>query len=170
MRRFLYVVIFLLLVIGGMLGYGYWHAYTHSFFQAYIYLDDRDNFDGQALFLNAKGEELAKGTVIGKYHYIKILHPELGDCNDIGDGNYSELAKITRDECFKKYTAWISSWAGNVSSVSLNIEDCIIHKKQIITSRRNNGWYLWWFPSVHVFGKPYSYYISQIKVQRKECR
>ena len=63
-------LIIIVIIIGCILGYGYWHAYTHASF--HIQLDFKDA-DGQKprpipgaeiIFLDSEGKVLAKGIRI----------------------------------------------------------------------------------------------------------
>jgi hypothetical protein len=169
-------LIVIAILIGGILGYGYWHAHTHASF--HVQLDFKDA-DGQKprpipgaeiIFLDAEGSVLAKGISDAHYNYVHLIHPTAGDCHEIEkSAPSSKEARESWQECFEHLSTWIPDWAGKVRQVDLRARGCRLKNIPVTVSRYNSDWYLWWVPHPHIGGKPYAYYSLRLTIAEKDC-
>lgn len=85
MRKFLIIIA----IIGCILGYGYWHSYTHALFHIQLNLKDDAGKrpevipNAEIIFFDSAGRLLANGISDGQYNYVHLIHPEVGDCQDV---------------------------------------------------------------------------------------
>ena len=76
MRTALKIVV----IVGGILGYDFWHSTTHASFHVQINFKDFAREKPRKIhFLNSDGYVLAKGIVDEQYNYVHFIHPEVGD-------------------------------------------------------------------------------------------
>jgi hypothetical protein len=103
------------IIIGYILGYGYWHSSTHASF--YIQLDFKSvNSEkpktipkAEILFLDSEGRVLASGISDEQYNYVHLIHPEVGDCHEAEKlASSSKEARESWQECFEHLSTWIS--------------------------------------------------------------
>ena len=172
MRKLLIIVA----IIGGVLGYGYWHSTTHAYF--YVYLDVMSAAKGkpqtppktEVFFLDSEGRLLAKGISDAQYNFVHLIHPEVGDCHAIEkSAAFSKEGRQSWQECFKHLSTWIAGWASNVRQVDLKTEGCPLRNIPVAVSKNNSEWFLWWVPHPHIGGKPYTYYSLSITVEESSC-
>jgi len=169
-------LIIIVIIIGCILGYGYWHAYTHASFHIRLDFIDANRKKPtpvpktEILFLDSEGKVLAKGISDEQYSYVHLIHPIVGDCHEIEkSASFSKEARESWQECFEHLSSWIPDWAGKVRQVDLKTRGCRLKNFPVAVSRYNSDWYLWWVPHPHIGGKPYSYYSLSITVDEKDC-
>ena len=83
MRKLVIVAV----IIGGILGYGYWHSYTHAAF--HVSLDFKEAGSKKPVplpkaeieFMDLQGRHLAGGIGDEQYNYVHLIHPVVGDCH-----------------------------------------------------------------------------------------
>lgn len=161
----------IVLVVGVVLGYGYWHAATHASFHIDLkYLPDpgqkaQSMANAQIRFLNAKGQVLAEGVGDDKANFVHLLHPEVGDCHDVEEAaSRSSEGRNAWQKCFARLSTWIPLWAEEVRMVDVTYENRRFNRLPVTVSAYNSEWPLWWIPLPHVGGKPYTYYRTTITV------
>ena len=177
MRKMLLIVAIIgCILVGSILGYGYWHAATHASF--YIRLTVTDGNKGkpkplpkaEITFFDSEGSVLANGISDEHYNYVHLIHPEVGDCHEIEKlAPFSKEARESWQECFEQLSSWISQWAGEVRQVTLKTQNCLWRNIPVTVSESNPDWFLWWVPHPHIGGKPYSYYSLSITVEENNC-
>ena len=170
------ILIAVAIIMACILGYGYWHSATHASLN--VYLNVRNSYrDGsnairnaEILFLDPAGRRLASGIGDPHYNYVRLIHPELGDCYEVEkDARSSRPGREAWQACFERLSTWIPGWADKVSQVNLKIRDCTLKNIPVTVSKRNADWLLWWVPHPHIGGKPYTYYSLSITVDEKNC-
>ena len=169
-------LIIIAVIVGCILGYGYWHSYTHASFHIQLDFKGTDRKKpipipkAEILFLDSEGQILAKGINDEQYNYVHLIHPEVGDCHEIEKfAPYSKKARESWQECFEHLSTWIPDWAGKVRQVHFKIPSCMLKNIPVAVSKHNSDWYLWWIPHPHIGGKPYSYYSLSITIDKKDC-
>ena len=172
MRKLVIVAV----IIGGILGYGYWHSYTHASFHVSIDLKKAGSNKPVPLpkaeidFLDSQGRPLASGIGDEQYNYVHLIHPVVGDCHAVEKAAVtSKEARSAWQECFEHLSTWIPDWAGKVRQVNLQSPVCQLENYPVTVSRYNSDWYLWWVPLPHVGGKPYTYYSLNLSIDKKDC-
>ncbi len=163
-------------IIGCILGYGYWHSYTHASF--HISLDFKAAGSknpvplpkAEIFFLDSAGRIIANGIGDAQYNYVHLIDPVVGDCHKFEKSAVtSKDARNAWQECFEHLSTWIAGWAGNVRQISLKSPICQLEYYPVTVSRYNSDWYLWWVPLPHVGGKPYTYYSLNLTIDEKDC-
>jgi hypothetical protein len=172
MRKILIIVI----IIGCVLGYGYWHASTHASFYVQLVFRDGDKIKPKTIpkaeihFLDAEGHVLANGISDEQYNYVHLIHPEAGDCYEVKRlASSSKKARESWRECFESLATWIPEWVGKVSQIDLRSQNCNLKNVPVTVSKYNSDWFLWWVPLPHIGGKPYAHYSLNIAVGDKNC-
>lgn len=170
------VLLILAIFIAGILGYGYWHAATHASF--HIQIDYRDNagraqqaISGTGIeLLDTVGRVLAKGRSDDQYHYVRLIHPEVGDCQEAErSAAFSANGRNAWQQCFAQQSTWISTWAGQVRQINLKSDRCTLNNHPVTVSGYNSDWFLWWVPHPHIGGKPYTHYSLYVTVEGSVC-
>lgn len=172
MRTMLIIAI----IIGCILGYGYWHSSTHASFHIQINFKDVTNGKpktipkAELIFLDSEGRVLANGISDEQYNYVHLIHPEVGDCHEVEKlASSSKKARESWQECFEQLSTWIPKWASKVRQVDLMAQNCILKNIPVTVSKYNSDWFLWWVPHPHIGGKPYSYYSLIVTIEEKNC-
>jgi hypothetical protein len=172
--RKLFIII--AVIIGGVLGYGYWHSYTHASFHVSLDFKDAGSTkpvplpNAEISFLDLKGRILASGTGDAQYNYVHLIHPVVGDCHATEkSASTSKEARKSWQECFAHLSTWIPDWAGKVRQISLKSPACQLENYPVAVSRYNSDWYLWWIPHPHIGGKPYTYYSLNLTIDEQDC-
>lgn len=174
MRR---AAIVTLIVIAGILGYGYWHSATHASFYVEVKFKNADGREPktlpktEVLFLDSAGHMLASGIRDEQYDYVHLIHPEAGDCHQLEkSAPFSKDAAEAWQKCSERMSTWIPKWAGEVRQVQIKTPGCTTKKMPITVSRYNSDWYLWWVPLPHVGGNPSAFYSLSIPVHESDCK
>ena len=162
--------------LGIVLSYGYWHSSTHASFHVELnYKDSTTKISSpfpkaEITFLDSDGYVLANGVCDEKINFVHLIHPEVGDCYMITKSIPSSTkTRKAWQECYKHLATWIPKWADKVRRVNLKASGCTIPDIPVTVSKYNSGWWLWWVPLPHVFGKPYSYYSMDIAIEEGDC-
>ena len=172
MKTFLTIIV----IIGCILGYGYWHSRTHASF--YIHLEYKDiNQDklqplpkAELSFLDEHDKVLANGISDESFNYVHLIHPEVGDCHEVEkSASVSKQGMNAWQECFEHLSTWIPKWANKARRVTITLPDCTIKDLPISISKYNSEWFLWWVPHPHIGGKPYTYYRTNITIKKNDC-
>jgi hypothetical protein len=167
-------MIIIIAVVGSILGYGYWHSSTHASFHVQLSFKNVPKGAPKIIpkaeisFLDSEGRVLAKGISDEEHNFVHLIHPESGDCHDAEkSASFSEGARESWQECFEHLSTWIPKWAREVRQVDIKTQSCLWRNIPVTVSESNPDWYLWWVPHPHVGGKPYSYSMASITVDRK---
>jgi len=159
-----------------VLGYGYWHSSTHG--SAYIDLTMKssngtgkeDLANAEILFLDSDDNFLAKGIRDEKHTFVHLIHPTVGNCQEVAKTPSSVESRQLWQECFAKQSVWIPKWINNVSQVQIKHKNCLSGKIPAVPSKHNSEWLLWWIPLPHVGGKPYSFFRLNIIIEDTDCK
>lgn len=159
-----------------ILGNGYWHSATHASLNVYLNVKDSNRDESNAIrnaeifFLDPAGRRLASGIGDPHYNYVRLIHPEVGDCHEMEKAaRSSREGREAWQECFERLSTWIPGWADKISQVNLKMRGCTLMNIPVTVSKQNADWLLWWVPHPHIGGKPYSYYNLSITVDEKNC-
>jgi hypothetical protein len=164
------------LIVGGVLGYGYWHSITHASF--YIYLEfpqpipatGTDIPKVKLQFLSAEGQVLANGISDDRYNFVHLLHPEAGDCHQHAKTvPYDNAARQAWQTCYAQLSTWIAQWANKASQVGYQIQGCNPRTIPATIDLNNSDWLLWWVPLPHIGGTPYAHYSLRIHLDDEGC-
>ena len=154
-----------------VLGYGYWHARTHASFHIDMHLltgpgeKPQDMPNAEITFLDESGKVLALGVSDEKSNFVRLLHPEAGDCHEAAkEAPSSKESRATWQKCFAQQSTWIPKWAKKVNQVDVLYKNKRFEKIPVTVSEYNSEWFLWWVPLPHVGGKPYTYFRATITV------
>ena len=170
------ILLITFLLIGAILGYGYWHAATHASFHIQLNFKTAAENELRAIpkteirFKDSSGQVLANGTSDEQYNFVHLLHPEVGDCHEVEKAASSSPERRTAwQECFAHVATWIPQWADDVVQIDLQTEKCRIQDIPVSISKYNSDWFLWWVPLPHVGGTPYSHYSLTVTVDENDC-
>lgn len=163
----------LVVVAALVLGWGYWHAQTHATLGLHVIdyglatkrrLYDTPHDVKLGLF-DAGGAPLATASSVEPWGYILALDPDprVGNC----EGHKGSQADYS--SCFAAYSAWVSSWAGQVRSAAVEVGDCRIGDLPVETYTSSGDWWLWWVPHPHIGGIPRRYYGFTIRIDSALC-
>lgn len=168
----------IILIVAGsiILTYGYWHSITHASF--YVSLKAAEASEtktsptpaGAVEFLSSSGAVLASGVLDRQYNFVRLIHPEQGDCHEVEKmAAFSKEARNSWQECFEHLSVWIATWIRDVKAVNVKYGDCVIQGSPLTISKSRSDWFLWWFPHPHIGGNPYSDYSATISVNKEDC-
>jgi len=159
------------LITSVVLGYGYWHARTHASFHIDMRLltspgeKPQSMPNAEIIFLSESGEILAQGISDEKANFVRLLHPEAGDCHEASKAApTSKESRAIWQKCFAQQSTWIPKWAKKVKQVDVIYKNRRFEKVPVTVSEYNSEWLLWWVPLPHVGGKPYTYFRATITV------
>jgi hypothetical protein len=169
------VFMVVMLVVCGVLGYGYWHAVTHASFHIDMNLRTgpvarpRAMPNAEIVFLDESGAILARGVSDSNANFVHLLHPEVGDCHEREEtATVSKEGKTAWQECFTLQSVWIPTWAQDLRQVDVTYNGSRFDKIPVTVSEYNSEWFLWWVPLPHVGGKPYTYFRATINVDARD--
>ncbi len=170
MRRALLIIAAL---IGGVLGYGYWHHSTH----ATLSISVRDGSQPkqyrplprvQLRLLDAHGRELAQAAS-GDEGFVALSAPPQFDCRHVERAaTRSAEGRAGWQRCFAAQSRFISGWAERLDAADVAVGNCRLRTK-LRVARAPDDWWLWWVPLPHVGGKPYRYYSMALTVDAADC-
>ncbi len=148
-------------------GYGYWHAATHATFEVHLtYKTNTGTLNqmrnGQIEFLDNDGAVLARASIDTRRSVVWLAHPDKGQCGPA-------LADEAYQDCIKAQAAWIPQWARGVRHANLTLDRCSLAHRTVQLATRRDNLALWWLPSPHTGGRPYTRYSATIAVDTKGC-
>jgi hypothetical protein len=170
------LLLLLVLIATAVLGYGYWQGATHATF--YISVQASGGAAGgqgfvpgaELILRDAKGRELARGRNDERYNFVRLSHPQLGDCHAAEQAaTTGTQARTAWQACFEQQARWIPRWAEKVQSISLRTPDCGWVSVPVKVHKYGADWLLWWVPLPHVGGKPYTYYSLNVSLPEQSC-
>ncbi|MCP8686596.1 hypothetical protein [Marinobacterium sedimentorum] len=172
MKRLLLLAVLVALAV---LGYGYWHGVTHAAFSISTQMPGATGGRGfvpgaEIILRDAAGLELARGRNAMQYNFVRLIHPQVGDCNAAEQAAAgSSAGRKAWQACFEQQARWIPRWADRVNSVSLSTATCDGPAVPVRVRKYAADWLLWWVPLPHVGGKPYTYYSLSLKLPEHRC-
>lgn len=175
MRKFF---LFVLIIFGGVLGYGWWQASTHASFHGNFRLLNQDGSGTQApvmpsaqvRFLGAGAKLLAEGVNDELHNYIHLIHPEEGDCHDLERAaTVSSDGRSAWQTCYEKLSEWTSTWIRELRQVAVTFGDCEFPIMPAEATEYYTDWYLWWVPLPHAGGSLSRHYKLRIAVDLESC-
>lgn len=168
MRKILAVLV---AAAAAILGWGYWHAATHGVL--HVALNDVSLRNERQLYGSVTSAELvladAAGRMLASAHadvplgVVSVRHPTVGDCRSAERG-------AGWQECFETQSRWLRTWVREARFASVKLANCEIDRVPVSLEERNQEWWLWWVPLVHVGGKPYTYFNLTLWVDSRNCR
>ena len=161
------VLIIILGLAAGVLGYGWWHAANHATFHMFLAEKTAGGRYGQVLnaqvvFLDERSNVLARGQTDGKFGVVWVSHPAAGYCGP-------DLAQPAYKACFDAHATWLPTWVPRVRRVSLVVGRCRIELIPLQFSANKDSMWTWWIPLPHVGGTPYTIYSAHLEVDTKVC-
>lgn len=169
-------LIFLIVASSIILAYGFWHSRTHSSFYVSLAVAGATEKkpspapEGAVEFLDSTATVLASGVLDRQYNFVRLIHPEHGDCHEVEKmAAFSKDARTAWQECFEHQSTWIATWIKRVEAVNVVYGDCLIKNSPLTISQSRSDWFLWWFPHPHIGGTPYSNYSATIKFEKEDC-
>lgn len=166
----------IVVIIGCVLGYGYWHSATHAAFHIQLDFKNNDKRAQKPLakigidLLDAEGHVLAHGVSDEHYNHVHLIHPKVGDCHEAEQAaTFSGKDKNAWQLCFEHLSTWIATWAGKVRQVNVDTGRCTWRNLPVTVSKSQPDWFLWWVPHPHIGGKPYTYYSLDIAMNNDKC-
>ena len=117
-------------------------------------------------FHDSEGKILAEGISDDRYHYIHLIHPDVGDCYELENAaTTSRAGRRAWQECFAVLSTWTPKWVQQVKSATVTYQNATYRDIPLKVSMYNSDWPLWWVPLPHIGGKPYSYYSAPIAIE-----
>ena len=164
-----------LIFVAGVLSYGYYHQRTHGSLSVTLYdpkekPNQRRVFKDEVVFLDARGQTLARAKSDDKYGVVRLIHPVVGDC--VSEEQRATLGSDGQrrwQDCFKQQSTWLISWARRSRYLIVKLESCAAHRIPISIRESGDDWWLWWVPLPHIRGKPYSFFSLSVTVDRANC-
>ena len=160
----------ILLLVGlalGVLGYGWWHSATHATFN--VTLRDvaaKDKFGpvtgARLAFLDETGKVLATAKTDETYGVVWASHPVMGYCGP----NLPQAAYAT---CFRAHAEWLLTWVPLATRVNIVIGDCRIERAPIRFEAYRDSMWTWWIPLPHVGGTPYTHFNAFLQINSETC-
>ena len=163
-------------MIVSVLGYGYWHSFTHASFYVSLNVESKTDYETTSMpgaeleFLNSNGNVLANGVADKQYNIVHLIHPKYGDCHEVEKmAAFSKEARTSWQVCFGHQSTWIATWISDVDKVNVKYGNCLNQDRPITVTKSESDWYLWWVPHPHIGGKPYANYSSTITINENDC-
>jgi hypothetical protein len=164
-----------LIVVAGVLGYGYHHQRTHG--SVSVLLNDpaqqasqRKIYKDEITFLDASGTTLAQAKTDDQSGVIRLIHPTVGDCLSEERAAMSVPGGQQKwQACFEQQSAWLMTWIRRTRYLSVTLESCPTRQLPITIRESGDTWWLWWMPLPHIGGKPYAYFSVSVTVDRTAC-
>jgi hypothetical protein len=163
----------LLLVIPGLLVYGYWHARTH----ATLYVSVTDSsvtgryqpvMNGVVSFLNASGVVIAKARTESPHGVVYLAEPKEYSCRELEQKALFDLdARKRWNGCFRRQARWLATNLPDMTSVVVEVGSCRLTLPTNFA--RSSDWWLWWVPHPHLGGTPYTHYSIGIRLDPVAC-
>ena len=164
------------LVVIGVLGYGYWFAVTHgSFYMFATDVSDREHprqvIPVDLSIFDAERRLLARAAGAAPDGVIYLTWPEEYACHGVErQAPFSVAAREEWDRCFARQSRWVPTWVPTISYVELRSGSCTIDRLPASAAEYRDDWWLWWVPLVHVGGKPYTSYSLSLQIDLAQCR
>jgi hypothetical protein len=166
---------FALLIVIGVLAYGYWFGVTHG--SLYITVMDvsdrehpRDTRPVQLLFQDSTGKVLAQATASESGDPISVIFPAMYSCREIEKRSISSPeAREDWATCFERQSRWLPKWVWNATFVEIRSSSCTIYRMPVSVSEHPDTWWLWWVPLRHIGGRPYTSFSFLILYNRTSC-
>jgi hypothetical protein len=164
MRAVLVVVIG---VLAGVLGYGYWHRSSHATLTVVLTDTSRKERDGRVLnaelvFLDASSKPLARGKTDDKLGIVLFRHPTSGYCSP-------DLSPESYRACVIAQSKWLTGWVNALRYVSVVLGNCRIERVPVEITVLQDRLFTWWIPLRDVGGVPYTRYATQLEVDVRVC-
>ena len=162
-----------LALIAVVLAYGYWHAKTHAtLYVSWTDSSERSRYqpilDGELSFMNASGEVVAKAKPEAPHGAIYVSEPGQYSCHEFEQLAFFSLeARDGWNQCFETQSRWLSKSAPEITSVIVQTGSCLLTMP--VTLSKASDWWLWWVPSPHVGGTPYTHYSISISIDAANC-
>lgn len=170
MRRLLAV---LAVLVGAVLGCGYWHQQTH----ATLSITVRDASQPRSYrglpnvrlrLLDGNGSERAQASS-GDDGVIALTAPQAFACRDAEQqATRSAEGREAWQHCFAAQSRFLADWVDRLSAADVAVGNCRL-RAPLRVDRYSDDWWLWWVPLPHVGGKPYRHYSVSLVVDAADC-
>lgn len=151
-----------------VLGYGYWHQYTHATLGIAL-RDGSVHNRWQPLgaahlrLVDDRGRERAQaqsrpgGAVV-------LTGPSEFACDGLEfRGDRSEWRA-----CFARQSRWLATWVRTLRHVDVAIGSCRL-RADVTPKLMADDWWLWWVPLPHVGGRPYLHASVSLAIDASDC-
>jgi hypothetical protein len=160
----------LVIIIGlaaGVLGYGYWHSASHATLSIFLTDTSRKERDGRVLnaeivLLDASSRPIARGKTDDKLGIVLLRHPVSGYCG-------ADFTLEAYRACVIAQSGWLAGWVDQLRFVSVVLGNCRIERVPVEVTVRRDNLATWWIPLPQFGGRPYTHYRVQLKVDAKVC-
>ena len=173
------VLVVFVALVAGVLGWGYWHASSYAALHVALY-DVALKTDRQAYgeiraadiaLKDETGAVLANARADGALGIVSIAHPTLGDCRrEEQAASSSQEAMKAWDRCFAAKSRWTMTWVRRVRYAGVSAGDCRIDRTPAVVEESRDKWWLWWVPSPHIGGQPYTHFNVNAWIDSRHCR
>jgi len=161
------VLVIVIGVLAGVLGYGYWHRSAHTTLTVILTDTSRKERDGRVLkaelvFLDASSRPLARGKTDDKLGIVLFQHPTSGYCSP-------DLSLEVYRACVIEQSGWLTGWVNDLRFVSVVIGNCRIERVPVEVTVLRDSPFIWWIPLRDVGGVPYTRYAARLEVDVRVC-
>jgi hypothetical protein len=171
------VVLGVLIVAG--LGWGCWQARTHGTLHVALHdvalKNDRqlwgDLRAAEVAFKDEAGAVLATGSAGPPFGVFSIRHPTVGDCRrEETAATVDRAAMDAWNRCFAAQSRWFPTWVRRARYAEVKAGECRVERTPVELRESKSGWWLWWVPSPHLGGSPYTYFTLSVWIDSRGCR
>lgn len=161
------VLVVLVGLAAGVLGYGYWHSASHATLSVVLTDTSRKERDGRVpnaeiVFLDASTRPIARGKTDDKLGIVLLRHPVSGYCG-------ADLTLEAYRACVIAQSGWLAKWVGELRFISVVLGNCRIERVPVEVTVRRDSLATWWIPFLERSGAPYSRYAVRLEVDSKVC-
>ena len=176
MRR---ALIGLAVLIAAGFGWGYWRAVTHGALHVALYdvaLKNERQLWGdlraaEVEFKDEAGAVLATGSAEPPLGVFAIRHPTVGDCRREERAASADSAGMAAwNRCFGTQSRWFPTWVRRTRYATVKTGECRVERTPVELRESSSGWWLWWVPSPHIGGPPYTYFSLNVWIDSRACR
>ncbi|HSB49472.1 MAG TPA: hypothetical protein VLD15_08155 [Burkholderiales bacterium] len=161
------VVLIVIGLIAGVLGYGYWHSARHATLTVVLTDSSKKERDGRVLnaelvFLDTSSRPVARGRTDGKHGIVLLRHPVSGYCG-------KDLTPESYRACVVGQPEWLAGWVGKLRYISVVLGDCRIERVPVEVTVNHDSLLAWWVPLREGSGVPYRRYAARLEVDARVC-
>jgi hypothetical protein len=163
----------LAVMAAGILLYGYWHAATHATLHVWLQDGTEGNWhqpvlEAELSFMDASGRPVAKARSEAPLGVVYLSEPAAVACHEFErSAAFSAEARERWHRCFENQSRWLSRQVPAIASVRVATGPCRLQVP--VTLAAYTDWWLWWVPSPHIGGTPYTNYSIRVVVDREQC-
>lgn len=161
------VIIVIVGLVAGVLGYGYWHRSSHATLTVVLTDSSKRERDGRVLnaelvFLDAASKPIARGKTDNKHGIVLLQHPVSGYCGP-------DLTPESYRACAIAQSEWLTGWVNDLRFISVVLGNCRIERVPVEVRVNRDSVFTWWLPLGIDSGAPYSRYSVRLDVDARVC-